>query len=75
MKNQKGFVQLLILLLVVLIALSYFGIDLEQVFAKPLIRKNVVFTWNTAQRVWNDYIYDPISGLFNKNDNTGTVDN
>ena len=67
MNKQKGFVHLIIIVLIALIAFSYFGVDLEQVFAKPLFKKNLLYTWNTVKTVWTDYIYDPLTGLFNKN--------
>ncbi len=66
LKSQRGIVQLVIILLIALITLSYFGIDLEQVVTKPLLKKNVVFTWNKTQEVWNDYIYKPVSNIFNR---------
>lgn len=67
MKGNKGFVHLIIIVLVAIIALSYFGIDLEQVFAKPLFQKNLSFTWHIVTDAWTTYVYDPITGLFHKN--------
>ncbi len=71
MNKKKGFVQLIIMLLIAILALSYFGIDLEQAFTKPLFKKNLVFTWNTAKSVWVNYIYNPITGIFDKDEAEG----
>jgi hypothetical protein len=67
-RRQRGIVQLLIMIIVALIALSYFGIDLEQVFTKPLLKKNIVFTWDKTKEVWTNYVYEPITSIFDKKD-------
>lgn len=72
LKKQSGFVQLVIILLIAILALSYFGIDLEQAFTKPLFKKNLIFTWNTAKSVWTNYIYNPITGIFTKDEEVTT---
>ena len=74
MKRNKGFVHLIVIILVAVIALSYFGIDLEQIFAKPLFKKNLIFTGETVKNVWTDYIYDPITGLFRKDTEETSLD-
>lgn len=72
-KSQRGIVQLVIILLIAILSLSYFGIDLEQAVTKPLFKKNLIFTWNTAKSVWVNYIYDPVKGIFIKGNGTDTV--
>jgi len=67
-RNQRGIVQLIVLILIAILALSYFGIDLEQAFSKPLLAKNLSFTWNKTVEIWNNYIYGPISGILGKDD-------
>jgi hypothetical protein len=53
-------------ILIGIIALSYVGIDLEQAFTTPLLKKNLSFTWKETKIIWNEYVYGPVHNLFNK---------
>ena len=66
MKKNKGFVHLVIIILVAIIAFSYFGIELQEVFGKPLLKKNLAYTWEVTKNVWTNYVYGPITGIFDK---------
>ncbi|HEY4498616.1 MAG TPA: hypothetical protein VJH94_00970 [Candidatus Paceibacterota bacterium] len=66
--DQRGIIHLIVLIFVALLALSYFGIDLEEVFTKPLLKKNINFTWDKSKEIWTDYVYEPIMNIFNKKD-------
>ncbi|OHA26331.1 MAG: hypothetical protein A3C06_04805 [Candidatus Taylorbacteria bacterium RIFCSPHIGHO2_02_FULL_46_13] len=69
--KQRGFVKTIILILIALIALSYFGIDLEQATKGPLFVKNVSFTWHVIEKVWTDYIWHPLSSFLPKTSTGG----
>lgn len=64
--NQRGIIHLLVMVLIAILAISYFGIDLEEVFSRPLLKKNLVFTWTKTKEAWENYVYNPISGIFDK---------
>ena len=64
MKTNQGIVKTILLIVGGILLLSFFGIDLQEVTAKPIFRKNVEFIWTSAKDTWKNYIYKPI---FNKN--------
>ncbi len=68
--TRRGFIQLAVLILIGLVAVSYIGIDLEEVFTTPLLKKNLSFTWEKTKDIWTTYIYNPALKVFNKNDSS-----
>ncbi len=68
-----GFIRTIVLILIAILLLSYFGIDLRQAATTPLFKQNLQFTWEVIQRIWNDYIYVPLTHLF-KRDQQKTLD-
>jgi hypothetical protein len=65
--DQRGIIKTIVIVLIGIILLSYFGIDLQKATQTDLFRKNLSFTWDTVVMVWTDYIYGPVVGLFHKN--------
>ncbi len=67
MKNKSsGFVKLIVLLLVVIIALAYFQINLREIFASEAwkdnweaIRSLVENIWDKIQPLWSNYVARP----------------
>lgn len=70
--DHRGIVQLIVILLIAIVLVSYFGIDLQQAFTTPLLKKNLEFTWSLVVYAWNNYIYGPLSNLMNQNPGTIT---
>lgn len=68
-RNQsKGFMQIVLLAIIVISALAYFNIDLRTIFENPIVAKigNIfVAAWVTYIKPLIMYLYTSISGLFN----------
>lgn len=50
--NKRGFIQIVVLAIVVIAALAYFNIDLRTIGESPIVQK----IWNTLVVAWVTYI-------------------
>lgn len=69
---NKGFIQILILLFLLIIILSVFNISLRAIFGKEITQDNLLFVWQWIKYgwewivyVWNTFLAGPASYLWN----------
>ena len=62
--NQKGFLELIVIILIALILLRFLGIDIQAVFAKEWVRDFFVYIKDMLVLVWQDVvaIFNAIKG-------------
>ncbi len=66
MTNQGlGLIGFVILLIIAIIVLGFFGISLTSVFQKQGVQDNLSFARQTIQTVWNRYLAGPAQYLWN----------
>ena len=65
MKSNHGLIQLLILLLIALIVLGYYGISVRSAVENPTTQDNVSYIWTGTVTVWDDYLKLPAGYLWN----------
>ena len=58
--NKRGFIKIVILIIVGILILSYFKIDLRNLFSSDTTQGNLGFVWQFIQHVWYDYIKAPV---------------
>ena len=66
-KNKQAGLSLIttIILIVIAIAvLSYFGFDIKNFFTSPQAQKNFGYVWNFIQDLWNNYLAGPAHTLW-----------
>jgi hypothetical protein len=51
--------------LIVIIVLSFFGYDLKAIIEAPTTQNNLSYAWGGVAYVWNNYLKAPISYLWN----------
>lgn len=61
---QKGFVQLLIILALLIIVISLLGISLSDVAQNPQVKGNFSFVYSASQWLWDNYLHDPVNIAF-----------
>lgn len=69
MRNQ-GLIKLIILIIVAVVILSYFGFDLKSILTSDLIKNNFGFLWDGLKTIWNSYLSEPANfvwGIFYDN--------
>jgi len=57
MKNNKGFIQLIVIIALVLIVISLLGVSLGDLFDNETLQKNFSFAWQWAKYIWDNYFY------------------
>lgn len=65
--QKRGFVQIILLAIVIIAALAYFNIDLRTLFENPVVQKIwhiLVVTWDTYLKPMLVYLYTAIYSLF-----------
>ena len=65
MKSNRGLIYMLILILIALIILGYYGFSVRQAVQNPTTQDNISYIWNGAVTVWNDYLKTPAIYLWN----------
>jgi hypothetical protein len=50
--HQKGFIRLVVMLVIMILVLSYFGFDLKTFIAKPIVQDNLSYAWELVQQGW-----------------------
>jgi len=66
MKNQTGFIKLIILIIIVIFILSYFGINLRSIVDSETFQNNLNYAWESVKYVWHTYLADPARYLWDK---------
>ncbi len=64
MANQ-GFIRFIILLIIAVIVLGYFGISLRTLFGGGTVRDNFAYARQIIKYVWNTYLAGPAQYLWN----------
>ncbi|MFH1402120.1 MAG: hypothetical protein ABIG87_00665 [Patescibacteria group bacterium] len=58
--DNRGLVKWIIIILIAIIILSYFGFDLRAIVGSDATQNNLSYVWGLAVTVWNDYLSRPI---------------
>lgn len=63
--NQKsGFVKIILIIVIALIIVGYFGLDVQEILASPVVQKNLTYAWDLAKNVWNNYLSNPATWVW-----------
>ena len=62
---NKGFIGILLLIVIAILVVSYFNIDLQSLVEKPQTQKNAAYVTTTTTSFWNSYLQKPASYLWN----------
>ncbi len=63
--NQKGIIKIIILIIIALLILSYFGISLRAVINSPVTQDNISYTTTSSINIWNTYLKKPTAYIWN----------
>jgi hypothetical protein len=65
LKNkQGGLIKLIILIVIAIAVLSYFGIDIKNFFTSEQAQKNFGYIWNFLKDIWSTYLTVPAHKLW-----------
>lgn len=57
MKNNRGFIKIVIFIIIVLAILAYYGFDIKKLIASPEIKTKISFIWDWIKDFWINYIW------------------
>ncbi len=63
MKKNGGFIEMILIIIVVLVILGYFGFNIADVISTPTVQSNLNWAWNVVHILWS-YISGPILYLW-----------
>lgn len=62
---EQGFIKLVLIIIVAIIVLSYFGISIRGLFESESSQSNFSYVWNATKSVWNNYLVGPVEWVWN----------
>jgi len=60
MKTNQGFIKWIIIIVIALIILSYYGFDVREAIESPTTQKNFNYVQQIVWNVWNNYLKDAV---------------
>jgi len=67
LNKNGGLIKWIILIVVAILILSYFGVDIKNFFMSDQVHKNFGYIWNFIKGIWNNYLIAPahlVWGIF-----------
>lgn len=62
---QRGFIQLIVIVALLIIVISLLGVNLKDVAGNPLVQGNFSYVYNFSNWLWSNYLHDPVRIAFN----------
>ncbi len=56
MNTNRGFIQIIVLVVIILVALGYFGFSIREIMDSPVVSDNLSYVWNATVHLWNTYL-------------------
>jgi hypothetical protein len=66
MKTKQGIVKTVILIIIALLILSYYGFDLKQTVESPTTQSNFSYATKFVVNVWHTYLERPAKYIWNE---------
>ncbi len=57
---------MLLIIVITLVALGFFGYNLREITSSPAVRDNLVFVWELIVKIWHNFILTPVFWLWGK---------
>ncbi len=64
--RQTGFIKAILIIVIALIVLGFFGYNLREIMDSPTVRDNLVFMWELVVKIWHNFILVPILWVWDK---------
>jgi hypothetical protein len=62
--KQSGLIKMIILIVIAIAVLSWYGVDIKDFFNSPQVQKNFGYVWSFIKDIWNDYLAGPAEKLW-----------
>lgn len=64
MKGNRGFIKLILFIVIALIALGFFGYNLRDIVNSPTVRDNLTYVWGLVVKLWDNFLLVPLSWVW-----------
>lgn len=62
--KSRGFIKLILLIIIGLVILGYFGLNIKDILASPVVEENLAYAWELATTVWTNWLQAPAQWVF-----------
>jgi hypothetical protein len=59
MHTQQGLIKFILIVIVIIIVLGYFGFNLREIMDTPTVKDNLSYVWQAIVNVWNNWLKEP----------------
>ena len=66
MKKNQGFIKWIIIIVIALIILGYYGFDVRKAIDAPATQSNLTYVQQIVANVWNHYLKVPVTYIWNE---------
>ena len=63
---NRGLIKTIIVIVIGLIVLGYFGFNIEDIIKSPNVQSNLNAAWNFIEKIWNNYLAGPVIYVWDK---------
>jgi hypothetical protein len=63
---KKGLIKTIILIVIALIVLGYFGFNVGDIINSPTVQSNLNTAWGFVSNIWNNYLAAPVLYVWDK---------
>lgn len=64
MNTNKGFIQIIVVIIIILVALGYFGLNVREIIDSPVVSDNLSYAWSITVHIWQSYLAAPAAYLW-----------
>ena len=64
--GQRGLIKIILMVVIALLVISYFGINLRALVNSPTTQDNVSYVSSTTVNIWNNYLKVPVTYIWNE---------
>ena len=65
-KYKQGLITTIIVIVIALIILGYFGFNIKSIISGPTVQSNLNNTWDFVMKIWNNYLAGPVIYIWDK---------
>lgn len=58
--NNKGLIKTIMLIVIGLVVLGYFGFNVRDIINSPTVQSNLSAAWDLISKVWTNYLAGPV---------------
>lgn len=65
-RQDKGFIKIVLLIVIALVVLGFFGYNLKDIINSPTVHDNLAYVWDLIVKLWNNILAEPALWLWDK---------